>query len=1736
MSETKENLTRIRAVRGGNRGVITKLINEAEGLLKEEILERGRLNTITSLLEEKLKYVKDLDQKIIEICEVADIAAEIDEAEELISRVLDTQRHILEKIREVEEVQRVQEIQSKSPSNVHTNTANEEPISVNVRGLEALGVDSSQYGSLLIPVVMSKLPQDVRLQIARNTAQDVWEMSELLSVILKEVEAREISDGIKVTAEKGKIPPTKPPPHGSAAALLANGQTFGNKIQCVYCSGNHFSASCTQTSEVQARLEILKRDRRCFVCLKRGHRSNQCSNQRGCRRCNGRHHQSICNQQITKTKPNVEEQAAPTNGNEGVHGTQTLQQIQNRTENPNPNTHTVHVQSTTATTIAKGHVMLQTATAVATNVDGSKSSKVKILFDSGSQRSYITEGLKSRLNLEPRKTETLHLNTFGERSYRKQKCEVSPLVLRSNKNEDVIISALSFPVICSPLITKIEVDQYPHLQGLQLADSSDSNDSIDVLIGSDHYWDLVEGDTVRGEFGPVAIDSKFGWLLSGPTNNDSFNEICTTNLVILGSSDNQSETTQDPLVDMLRKFWETESIGIKGDPEPKEFIESFNESVHFNGKRYQVELPWKQDCPSIPSDYQLCENRLRSLHRKMLQQPELLQEYDQIIQQQIQDGIVEKVPDEEIEITNDESVNYLPHHGVIRRDRETTKLRIVYDGSAKPPDREYSLNDCLETGPNFIPQLFDTLVKFRWHRIGLTADIEKAFLMVAINDLDKDMLRFLWLKEPNNLSSELVQLRFTRLVFGLRPSPAILSSTIRHHLETQKDVDPQLIELLKKSLYVDDFVSGADNEKEASEVSSNAKLIMRKGAFNLRKWNTNSSNLKKTFANQSSPNATNVKGVTEEDESYAKTVTATTIKPNDNTTKISAKIFDPLGLLSPFTIQWKVLFQLLCNENIEWDDELIGEHLNKWNLLILDLQSLSNVCVPRCYFEIDGKVLSIQVHCFSDASEKAYAAAIYLRSKYESGLVDVNLIAAKTRVAPLKRQTIPRLELLGANILARLANNIQNALELPQDVEIYYWVDSKTVLYWIKNAKPWKQYVLTRVKEIRECTAQDSWRHCPGLENPADLPSRGMNANKLVNEKRWWEGPEFLYKSETEWPKKVENKENEASMNEVVKNPTTVTHTLTNLSTESVRLFSHANIGAIMDCNEFHSKTKLLRVTTMVLRAVRKMKRIEVANESEQLNAENLKEAEMLWLKSIQLSEFSEEIRRLNSSHKNPNQLINQLNLYLDVEKIIRCKGRLEYSTISTEAKEPILLPSRHHFTKLIIEEEHKRVHHNGIKSTLNGVRESYWILRGRETVKRVLKGCVICKKIEGKAFQTPREPSLPSCRVSDEPPFTNIGVDFAGPLLVKEGDKTVKSYICLFTCASTRAVHLELLKDLSTNMFLTAFRRFISRRGMPRKILTDNAKTFKAAAKEVTKIYHSNHVKRYLADNGISWEFITEKAPWHGGFWERLIKSIKRCLKKQIGRTSSTFEELRTILVEIEATLNNRPLTYIYDDEQGVSYPLTPASLIYGRRISTAPNDSQHEIMSTNKSLTRRAKYQARVLKNFSDQWRKEYLLSIRESSRAQNSGSNVISVGDVVTLKNDSTSRIYWRLAKVENLLRSKDGVIRSAEVRVLSNDNKKTVVLRRPIQHLIPLEVQGTSKVQSSDEVQDASEVQVTSESQIIDEIKNSSEAQGTSKVQTMDEVQDTNEIKRQSDTRPRRKAAVNAELIRRTYQWR
>ena len=367
----------------------------------------------------------------------------------------------------------------------------------------------------------------------------------------------------------------------------------------------------------------------------------------------------------------------------------------------------------------------------------------------------------------------------------------------------------------------------------------------------------------------------------------------------------------------------------------------------------------------------------------------------------------------------------------------------------------------------------------------------------------------------------------------------------------------------------------------------------------------------------------------------------------------------------------------------------------------------------------------------------------------------------------------------------------------------------------------------------------------------------------------------------------------------------------------------------------------------------------------------------------------------------------------------------------------------------------HEKVFHDGIGETLHILRQKYWVLRGREKVKRVIRRCTVCKKLEGLPYKTVFCPELPKCRVDEGPPFSSVGIDFAGPLIVSDMPNN-KCYICLFTCASTRAVHLELVETLDVESFIRAFRRFCARRGLPSRILSDNAKTFKSAAKEVKTLIRSPRFNEHFSCKGVQWEFIIERAPWQGGMWKRLIRSTKRCLRKNVGRALLKFAELRTVLVEIENVINSRPLTYIYDDEEGVNYPLTPSQLINGRNLAMLPNDGHYEIVSTHESLSKRARYHRKVLSHFIKKWQREYLLNLLEAHRPKGANKEPsINVGDVVLLRNEQSKRSFWKLCRVVELLKSKDGAVHAAKVQVGSSGGGKKV-LRRALNFPVPLEI--------------------------------------------------------------------------------
>ena len=1543
-----------------------------------------------------------------------------------------------------------------------------------VRGLESMEISSEMYGCFLTPIIMQKLPEEFRIAISRNLESETWDLKEILSEFHKELQLRE-----QCLVNPKDVRPSNSFQRGeslhSTSALYsesAKNKQF-SRVWCSFCNQNHQSSKCNVVTSAESRKQVLRNKGRCYLCLKSGHLSRNCRSPVKCFKCQGAHHVAICDS--------------------FEHAVSGPEQVENV---PNVST-SLYVDQ------YRGSVLLQTATAEVVRPDNdSNPLNVRLIFDSCSQRSYVTQAVKEKLHLPVVGRDSLLIKTFGESDARLRTCEIVQVGIKTLCDTTVYIQAYVVPVICGPLTqqpTELTRSSYEHLRELPLADRAGGGVlPVSILIGADYYWSLVEGTLVRGApWEPVALATKLGFVLSGPTvvmcDDVHANTVNLTATHVLKVE--SSVTNHDDLTSELKKFWDYESFGIHDNNAT--LYDKFVNEVEFVEGRYQVRLPFKEDHDLLPDNFALCKSRLVSLLRRLSVKPDVSRQYNDVIREQLKQGIIEPVRQG---TTNGVGkVHYIPHHEVIRVDKETTKLRVVYDASAKVQSTTPSLNDCLYAGPPLSSLIYDILLRFRVHKVAITGDIEKAFLNISVDPRDRDYLRFLWADVTRSKHPNLQVYRFARVAFGICSSPFLLNATVRHHL-TSTDLPEEFVDCVLKSLYVDDFVGGEDSDDLVFEMFKNLKSSFKSGGFNMRKWVSNSTLVQKRIEQHERDSPLDVETSTksveeckiqEEDQTFSSSQFGEKCNPCSVRCKVlgigwdtesdlfslnlaspietnngcpitkrsilaaTSKLYDPLGILSPVIILWKIIFQSVCKSKMGWDDPVEMFIHEQWLRLAQDLKMVGVVQLKRQYFH--GKSLSelqsVQLHGFADASERAYGAVVYLRVELIDGTVFTELVTSRTRVAPINGDTIPRLELLGALVLARLINSVLTAFEGTLRVDsVHCWSDSQIALWWIWGVnKEFKQFVQNRVMEIRRLVKPAHWDYCPSDNNPADICSRGSLASKLVANRLWWNGPEFLLKDKDAWPNLPVNPDvittdpdtwfqlkKESSSNQRKQRNSTV---LANVVADRLTTERKLNLDCIIPLKGFSSLQRLVRVTAYVLRFVSNLKR---KNEKKELSDEDLKQEEIerareLWIREVQGSVLNDE---------KFDQVKVSLSLYKDDKGILRCGGRLKNAPIPFNARFPIFLPRSSHFTNLVINECHLKVLHNGVRETLTELRSCFWVVKGRQAVKTVIGKCSVCKKIEGRSYAVPQSPPLPEFRLSDEFAFSRVGVDFAGPMYVrdifaKRGGMN-KVYIALFTCATSRAVHLELVPSLTAESFIKALARFKGRRGTPTLIVSDNGKTFK-----------DSRVQAYCQRDGTTWRFNVEAAPWWGGFFERLVKSVKLSLKKCLRNARLNYEELSTTLVEVEAVLNSRPLTYVYDEFEE---PLTPSHLVIGRRILSMPSKNYSiNVPHTQQLLSRRAKFLQRILDHFWNRWRSEYLTQLREQHRGSKRVGPLrkVQVGDVVCIHEKTTPRQLWRLGRVQRLLPGPDGEVRSAVVKVKSG-NMPSSEWRRPLQRLYPLEV--------------------------------------------------------------------------------
>ena len=844
-----------------------------------------------------------------------------------------------------------------------------------------------------------------------------------------------------------------------------------NKKRCIFCNyTNHEANNCLKVLDLSKRRDIIKTKNLCYVCLKEGHMASKCRANL-CSKCNRRHNIVICDEEKT-TIPSGHE-----------------------------------TTDVVMTSLQKGGTIHSTAMVEINGI------QCRIMIDTGATKSYICTDLLHKLNIKPCRTEFCDIEQLFNGVVRKR-VEIYKISMKSlfsdflmeievnNSGKDVITHLPNYNI-------SLLKSKYRELRNLEFSDenASGNNLPVHILLGMNDYITIktTKAPIISQDKRPIVAEfTKIGWVLSGGINLNTLNP----EKAFLLTSEEQFE-----------RMTKLDILGITDQEESKEdFHVEFMETLKQNRDgRYIASLPWKRDIVGLPNNKQLALCRLKK-NTERLEKINKIEEYHEIMKEQISEGILEEVPQPK----SLEGMHYIPHQAVIKEEAQSTKLRVVYDCSAKSRPEEPSLNDCLETGPPLQPHLFDILMRARTYKYLITGDICKAFHQIMIQQKDMDVQRLFWYE--NLRDKTIKEYRFTRVIFGCNASPYILGATLQRHFMKYEHEFPEDVKSLLDNTYVDDILAGSNSIAKLEKFKENAIRIMGEAQMKLHKWKSNAKTLEKqmvdkhqsmeecpTFAdltNNTQDNETKILGIAWDKDKDNMSINFKSIDMTGN--KVSKRkilsyvhgIFDILGLISPVTMIGKVIFSKLCLKKLRWDETIPDDIAKEWDIFTKRLSTAKSIIFRR--FTLADNADAMELHGFCDASLTAICAAVYIISSGTNSKRQT-LLVSKNRVAP-KETSVPRLELIGAVMLSKLLMHVKNTLKDLTFAKCTAWTDSTTVLYWLKSKGTYSRYVRNRVSKVNE--AELEWMYVPTGENPADIGSRGCYPDQLSE--LWFHGPQWI--------------------------------------------------------------------------------------------------------------------------------------------------------------------------------------------------------------------------------------------------------------------------------------------------------------------------------------------------------------------------------------------------------------------------------------------------------------------------------------------------------------------------------------------------------------------------------------------------------------------------------------------------
>lgn len=1498
--------------------------------------------------------------------------------------------------------------------------------------LESLKIDSQFYCGILYPLILRVLPDQLSLKFLATVAESDSSLTlldlesnpscdlpqlftsrfeQLRSFLVKDVQTKERQSNIcsarmhptRSESQPSLIRPQQPYHHRRTQPDATNNYVAlpskfkGKKpppkrpsfpVSCIFCNESHFSNSCSSNMSLALRKKTLVDKKACHRCLRVGHSDSTCTRVISCTCCGEAHYKILCD---------APQRSASLAALRKCH------------------------------LLPTGHLKL---------IGSNQNVQSRFLLDSGSSCSYISQRLFRSLNLEPYAYESLAIHVFGDSEPRApQRLAKVSLKFFTKDNSILEFSVLVIPEITSnllPIIPSALREQISH----PICDSPEGPSEIDVLFGACEMMHIVDGPPIRIHHDLTLLTTLFGFVAVGSISSDILVQSCLTSAALPSKID-------------LTDFWSLDHMGILpselSNPKvPEEqVIESFRKGItRTSSGRYSVDLNLNDKITSLSDNRFVCLKQFQSLIKKLNSNPDMKKLYFDEVNFFLEKGFAEILPPNEV------PRYFLPHFPVVNPDKQSYKVRPVFNASSHARGK-LSLNDCIVDTPNLLISSIHILVNFRRHRIALIADISKAYLMIEVNPHHRNFLCFFWLK---SCSSEPCVFRMTSNTFGVKDSQFNAIMVIREHARSFQSKYPKAVAALLNDLYMDDLLTGADTEEEVECLKNQIIEILGSAKMELKKWCSNSPDIRFPSSEDEialttpsyDPKVLGIAWNSRHDFFTFRSRFMLEFCQTHPATKrtilgAAARLHDPLGLLSPFIINLKLLLQELHRQQLSFDGNLSSDLLKSWRNWQEQLKFLEDFKLNRCYTTLTP--VSYELHCFCDASDKAYAAVIYLKSIDALNNSSSALVACKARVTPLKNVenfTIPRKELMAALCGVRLMKTIYSSLNLP-NCEKFFWSDSQVVLHWIHSSNPlkWGIFVCNRLKEILQTSSPLEWSHCPGEINPADIPSRGCNLQKLINNRLWFQGPEFL--NDQTYPKFYPKLRCDSDFPEV--------RQTFSLTASSVSFF---------DVKKYSSLSRVVRVFATIRRAATLFKCL--TNDSSvrptgPLLGSELSEAKKLLLIEAQRRCFGEDYLNIKNHSDPVDARFLQFAPFMDQDGLIRVGGRLSFLDESEDVKHPILLMDDP-FVRLLILDAHARgLHHLRVDIVQSKLREQFWIMRSRQIVKSVLSKCLICRKYSVQSTRVEEAPLPPNRIEISLRPFKTVGVDYLGHFFVKLDASFQKVWIVIFCCSVTRAVYLDIVVDMTSYSFLGVLKRFIAAYGIPDTIVSDNALTFTKSnlcLKNLWRHFRGEEVQNLLGHQGIRWEFNAPRASWWGGQFERMVRVVKDCLRKTMKQQKLLILDFLTLTKEIEAAINCRPLSILpSDSDEPVA--LTPGHFLASKIPLFLPPGQLHSASDKPEVLRGLWKSRERALNGFWHRWKKEYLLLLRSAHKRSTKSSPPLLKNDVVLIKDDSSHRFFWKMGKIEEVLPGRDAISRTFRVKV---GKDKFVV--RAAQHLFKFEI--------------------------------------------------------------------------------